>query len=83
MIACRQSVCSTRSGWRRGWDSSYIQVGVGGDGDGGGDDDDDGDDGDEVVAGVVMMVIGVLLTKISERNGTVVFIKEMINHTPQ
>ena len=43
LIACRQSVCSTRSGWRRGWDSSYIQVGVGGDG--GGDDGDDGDDG--------------------------------------
>ena len=43
VIACRQSVCSTRSGWRRGWDSSYIQVGVGGDG--GGDDGDDGDDG--------------------------------------
>ena len=45
VIACRQSVCSTRSGWRRGWDSSYIQVGVGGDG--GGDDGDDGDYGDD------------------------------------
>ena len=45
LIACRQSVCSTRSGWRRGWDSSYIQVGVGGDG--GGDDGDDGDYGDD------------------------------------